>query len=550
MQTKGKGLKIKRIKAACFLGVVALSLIIIWGAAVVSLGQNSVEATTTYDEEETDLAYLTGQKMKVLVIEINPHLNTLPGNPKASDVIHGVTNLAETAVDTQVNDLEWSSGGYLDIETTWEYIDEFPRYKNSFERPDGTEGFAFDEENFLAAADDGSGNYSWFNLFYNDWLSNTKIQDHNFDYGWIINKLDLINRRNNGEFDQVWIASIDPTQLFESMMVGRTAYWINGTPYEADCDNFIIDELSLSRGDSRLHAFGHGIENIMGKLYGMDYNAYGKDSISVSTTEEYLGLNLWERFMLNDYANSGTLNGVGTVHHPFTSSGDYDYSNDVFVNSTYLEWKNKSIENMTGEYTLANHLVWDSEPYNDGGDNLSGGRYWMRMWFSLFPREAGYTSDGYLKNWWKYVVSGDYVNGITTNSSLSYNARVGETFDLSYTLNYWSGKAETGSIKELDSNINISDKEVANFVDGKLKILDTGETTVTLYRDGKSIEYDFLVSPDDVDIMVPNTGDIGSENSGGGIACFMFGSALLWMPILIVGGFFNKKHREHRVFDR
>ena len=47
------------------------------------------------------------------------------------------------------------------------------------------------------------------------------------------------------------------------MMVGSDAFWINGTPLQKKCKNFMITAFSISRRDANLHALGHGFENIM-----------------------------------------------------------------------------------------------------------------------------------------------------------------------------------------------------------------------------------------------------------------------------------------------
>ena len=451
---------------------------------------------------EINPAYTTTQEMKVLVIEINPRLKTISGQPKAADLLHSVENIAEIAVNEQIGDLEWASHGYLNIKTIWEYVDDFPHYKTSFTLPDGTTGYAFDEENYLMAADDGSGNYSWWNLNNNGWLGD-KIPAFSFDYDWIFERLDLVNRRNNGEFDQVWLVSIDPTQSFEVIMAGRNPYYLNGEPYEADCDNFIFGGASMSRRDSQLHAYAHGVESIMGirslthpaGVYQMSYDSYVKDSINISTKEEYLALNPWERFVLNDYANSGALNGIGNIHFPFNARYDYDYSNDRATRTTFLEWRDFGLEDAAGDFISTNRMMWDSSPYNDGGPNLPGGRYFTRFWLSLFPHETGYTKDGYLKNWWKYIYSADYVTDISSDETEHYGA-IGDNFDLTYTLNFKSNHVEPNKNVTDGNNVDISNPEVVNFIDGQLRAIENGESSVKVSIDGKNIEYNITVSPE------------------------------------------------------
>ena len=477
-------------------------------------------------------AHTTSQNVKVLVVEINPHLNTIAGRPKAGDYLFG-ENIVQTAVNEQVEDLEWSSHGYLHYDVTYEYVDAFPRYKESFTLPDGSIGYAFNEANFLAATGNVGGGQGWWIMYEGCWFSGrpdcgltttSGVQavdppkEYSFDYNWFLydlkfgsEGLNLIEKKNRGDFDEVWLASVDPAESYEIIMVGKNPYFTNGTPIVADCDNFVLGGASISRRDSQLHAYAHGIEGIMGGrdkgnpngVYSVSYNMYGeiaegewsgrpRPTISVSTKEEYMALNPWERFMLNDAANSGTLNGVGTVHHPFNGVSGYDYDNNNSVNTTYLEWKNKSLEDMNGDYTSANQSLWNSAPYNSVSYKNSD-RHYIRFWLSLFPHETGYTKDGYLKNWWKYVYSADYVSRIITNEK-KYSAEAGDTLKLEYTLHFRSGRTEPGEITEPDSNIIISNPEVVGFEGGELKAKIRGESKVTMYRDGKSVEFEIVVT--------------------------------------------------------
>lgn len=491
MRKTKKDFRVRHLKnglfALLFLVVLAVSF-----SFLNSFKKDDVSAVAS----EINPGYKQSQELNVLVVEVNPHLWSLPGAPKAADAFFG-EGIAELVVQEQIDDFIFASHGYINkVNTTWEYIDDFPHYTVTFQRPDGTYANQFDEPNYLVASSDGTGGYSWWSMYYNGWFDGTKIPSYKFDYDWLINTMDLVNRKNNGEFDQVWLVAIDPNQTYETMMVGRTAYWINGTPYTRNCDNFMIASVSTARRDAQFHAMAHAQENIMKGVYGLRYDPYTSDSINISTAADYMNLNPWERFMLNDYANMGNLNGVGTVHHPFNGSYGYDYSNTTNVRTTYPEWRDKSLEEMTGADTIANNSAWMSEPYAIPGFNESGkdDRFYTRFWFYMMPHLDGFTSDGYLRNWWKYYYSMDYVTSITA-SRTSFVVDTNETLALDYTLNFVSGKNQTGRITSDDTNISISNPNVLRFKNGALKSNDYGNTTVTLYRDGKSITFTVTVLP-------------------------------------------------------
>ena len=289
------------------------------------------------------------QEFNILVVEINPIFesitdNTLypdnDGHPKYSELF-GFN--PQVSVSEQVKDLEESSHGYLDINIQWEYLNEFPAFTQSvtytngsnindvltesFTYGNGYTGYRMREDKYLQYAwDTARGKYSWNKLLSNGIFgSNSGVNQsaYSFDYRYFIERLDLINRRNNKEFDQVWIISMDPSFSYETMMVGRNSYWVNGLPYYADCDNFIIGGASMSRRDAQLHANCHGIENILDgafargsvniigwggekvlKRYFITYDDYKENDIDISTEEAYNNLNYWEKFILQSYTNS------------------------------------------------------------------------------------------------------------------------------------------------------------------------------------------------------------------------------------------------------
>ena len=479
------------------LSIAASSLAILVVGATFALNGfsafNNVDAATSTDINPPDR---TKQTMNVLVIEINPQLKTIAGQPKVSDYVYtgeAYSNRAKTTVDETVADLEYVSGGYLDINTEWEYLNEFPKYKQAITMPDGTRKDRLDEANFLMATGGQSGGDGYWNVLRSDWVS--QISTGDLDYEYLINKYDLVNRRKRGEFDQVWIVYIEPSGAYETMMVGRSAYWINGAPVTADCDNFIIAGFNIERRDSQLHALGHSYEGVMERVYGSRFNTYdenAKDSINISTKAQYMALNPWERFTLNDYVNAGTINGVGTVHHPFNAGDNYDYSNTAAVNTTYQEWEG-ALSSMSGAFTSKNNAVWDSAPFNDGGPDLASGRYYMRFWMRHFPRETGYTSDGYLKNWWKYFFSLSHVkSALALNPTINLNKNQNVT--LNYQVVYDTGEKQNKSLSKKYDNVEISNNEVVEIKDGKLSAKKPGQSTITLYIEGKALEYNVTVS--------------------------------------------------------
>ena len=241
------------------------------------------------------------QELKVYVININPTLysitdqNLYPNNdgyhPKVTDWF----GQSETAlVDELVEDLEYSSHGYLDVNIVkTERLNEFPKYTKEFYLNDTTTAKSFDENTYIerSRSKDNSNKGDWYNFAMNkEYSGKYSPTGFTYDYEYLLEKYDLVNKRNAGEFDQVWLCSLDPSDAYEDMMVGRTPYFVNGGVLEKDCPNFIIFSPTFSRRDSSLHALGHAFENVVRRAFNIntgEQKDYTKDGYDVTTDEQY-----------------------------------------------------------------------------------------------------------------------------------------------------------------------------------------------------------------------------------------------------------------------
>ena len=293
--------------------------------------------------------------------------------------------------------------------------------------------------------------------------------------------------------------TIDPSATYETCMVGRTAYWINGEPIICDCPNFEIVTLAIARRDANLHAFAHGMEGILNNVFNVDYGSdYETDHFNVSSEEEYEQLNLWEKFILNSHNNqSSFITGVGNVHFPFNGTYDYDYTNKTDQYSSWQSWLTYPELTMTRE--LFHDNAWMEHPINrqllnDPDAEADPDRLYLRFWASLFPHSCGMTANGYLNNWWKYICSLDYVQNLYDIKDYELKVKTGETVKVNLMQVYSSG--ETYLMTELPegNNILISDDSVLGFVDGKLCGLQPGQATITVFYDGISVDYSITVS--------------------------------------------------------
>ena len=449
------------------------------------------------------------QELKVYVININPTLysitdqNLYPNNdgyhPKVTDWF----GQSETAlVDELVEDLEYSSHGYLDVNIVkTERLNEFPKYTKEFYLNDTTTAKSFDENTYIerSRSKDNSNKGDWYNFAMNkEYSGKYSPTGFTYDYEYLLEKYDLVNKRNAGEFDQVWLCSLDPSDAYEDMMVGRTPYFVNGGVLEKDCPNFIIFSPTFSRRDSSLHALGHAFENVVRRAFNIntgEQKDYTKDGYDVTTDEQYEKLNLWEKFSLSKFNCTGDYAGVGNVHLPPNAEDSYDYENSKSVYSTWVDWKN--YPNLTGKKELTNYTAWMNQTELDKlqgkNEEKSSDRMFVRWWLSLFPHVTGYYEDGHFNNWWKYICSLDFVESISRSDDQNKNITVGTELKVNYQLVYQSKKVENVQSIIDDKNVSISDKNVIRFVNGKLIAKSPGTSTITIKHDGHSITYDIKV---------------------------------------------------------
>ncbi len=438
------------------------------------------------------------EKLKVLVIEINPILKSVKntklyknndGNPYVSEYF-GFDK--EKTLEELEYDLESMSHDYLNIEIVKkEYLDEFPTYTNDITLKSGNKAKRYDEETYIELAKSSSkkDKGDWYKF---DQNKVNKPVDYSFDYEYLIKKFNLIERKNNNEFDQVWLNIIDPSATYETIMVGNNPYWVNGTPIVKECDNFIIATVFISRRDANLHAISHSFENVMSMVFNGIHNDYDKKYYD-KTDIKYQELNLWEKFTLTDDKSQNNHAGVGNVHYPFNAKTVYDYTNKTSVYTNWETWLN--YPNLELKFKKSNSNAWLKFEENlklDSSQNKDPDRLYLRFWLYLFPHIDGYTEDGYYNNWWKYIKSLDYVESMKSNINKELEIEKNKEVKIDYTIFYKSKKEERVKTVEEGNNIHISGDAI-KFEDGKLIGNEYGESELVIFRDGKKITYKITI---------------------------------------------------------
>ena len=357
-------------------------------------------------------------------------------------------------------------------------IDEFPKYKSI----DSLKNSSFQK----IFKKDESGHGLWY-----DGVTSNAYKKYDtcgdLDYDYYIDKLDLVKRKNNNEFDMLFLIGIDPLSPFETCMVGRDPLYINGGTFERDCDNFIIVTPTFSRKDGSIENIGHMAENMLGYTYGrIDYIPNSIDGTN------YKALNDWQKFCLCQYLATPETKvyGYGMVHFSPNSIADYDWNNSTNSVIYYKDWKNARDAH---PFTPATYMSMSSG-YNYDNDPCITHHRW---WFSNMPYQDGRDKDGYYNNWWRYIFTPSYVDYIYQDDSYiptqGIVLNVGESTAVKFGVmeQPWYGFS-TDTVAS-SAPVEIEDKSVLSFSNGKITGLKTGKTKITVKLDGKSVEYTVYV---------------------------------------------------------
>ena len=446
-------------------------------------------------------------ELRIFVIEINPVLSSV-WNPSLYPEHNGHPTVSQffwqdndRALEEMVRDLEDASHGtmHITVERTW--LNEFPTYTSLVNRTDGSVAHSFDEATYLDRIGYQGGSFGdWFRLWDEGVLDD--VGSFTFDYDDILERFDLVERRNRGEFDQVWLLTIDPASTYETLMVGRNAYWINGTPYQRDCDNFVLLNVSISRRDANLHALGHGMEGILNHVYPVDPGSdYREGSYHVPDVESYLRLNDWQKFLLGSRNNADSeLSGVGDIHFPFNGAYDYDYGNSAAVPTNWREWE--KYPEITGEFVPDNCSAWLDHEINrrlTDEDNQDPDRLYTRFWFSLMPHIEGRSADGYSRSWWRYFRSPDQVLQLDDPSADWISVRPGDPVAVNCSVSWLSGRTDLLTRIPAGENAQIENPEVLEFRNGCVYAKAPGSSYLRFSLDGQSVNYSITVTGADAD---------------------------------------------------
>ncbi len=238
------------------------------------------------------------------------------------------------------------------------------------------------------------------------------------DYNALLDLYGVDAKVNAGEVDEVIVWGFPWSGYYESAMMGRTSYWINGSPIYRNTPNFFVMGYNYERTVGLAeHAFGHRAEQLIGdhafatpptlpynNCYWPDFGA-GCGSQQVPAMR-----NIWDKFSVVEGNLAGQA-GVGAIHWPpntQTHVNEYVYWGDNQAYSMADDWL-YNYPNLAGASTkrLVNQYEW--MPIAQDNEVQRG---FVKWYYQHYPRFKGTYTDagnasnnGRQNNWWEYVVN-------------------------------------------------------------------------------------------------------------------------------------------------
>ena len=352
-------------------------------------GGTKITSTTTVSATGNHTLYAHWTEcQKVLVVNFDPQVTMKDGKKVYLHELMGALDVPEKFYQkwndpndlakkfaTAMEEVSYGNAKYKIVET--KVLEELPMNKS------GEQYTPSQFYDLLVKACNATHGRYWE---YSGW----RDSGFSFDYDKYFQKLNIYDRVNRGEIDEVWIFAgpCCGTTLNESMMTGKDAFWINGSELvKAGQRNFATYGFNFERGLAEmLEDAGHRMERTMDQVF---FGCYSPITEANYKNKTYDQLNDWEKFYANDVLTKGKIvAGVGNVHCGPNARYDYDWNNTAKVQSYCDNWLN--YPNITGASKLVDSSIW--------GSTMEGHHRW---WFQHIPHASG-SKNGINNNWWYY----------------------------------------------------------------------------------------------------------------------------------------------------
>jgi hypothetical protein len=89
------------------------------------------------------------------------------------------------------------------------------------------------------------------------------------DYARILADFNVLPAVKDGSIDEVWLFGGPLFGFPESCMVGKSAFWCNGDPIQADSRRFVVMGFNYERSVREMvHDYGHRVESLLAAQFG------------------------------------------------------------------------------------------------------------------------------------------------------------------------------------------------------------------------------------------------------------------------------------------
>lgn len=318
---------------------------------------------------------------KVLVLEFNPILKS---TGQRLSVSRGWYD-PNTLLTQYISDLYNNSGNTIN------YVISEHAVVDSYNQK--ADGFIYDDTTYLACVNSGG----------------TKCHSPDVaDYLKILADFQVCEKSNSGQIDELWLFGGPWFGYWEANMAGPNSFYTNGPAIKVGTSctkNINIMGFNYERSVPEMtEDFIHRTEGTMTHL-----NTTWKTSLDQPP------YTFWDKFtFFSAYPTAPEFPyyGAGNMHFPCNSNdinNPYNWSSSNTVISNADDWFN--FPNLLGVSAPVNCNAW--------GCTGSGYEAW---WMNRVPRYVGTSIDGYLNNWWRYVVDYDISNPPTCNQQPQVSA--------------------------------------------------------------------------------------------------------------------------------
>lgn len=210
---------------------------------------------------------------------------------------------------------------------------------------------------------------------------------------------EIIPMVERGEVDHVLMFGGPYFGYWETIMVGKGAYWCNSSPLHLTNERiFVINGMNTERPGNGLHNYGHGLgESGIGAWFFNDRLGYDNRKTPATNANDFVLFTRCAKFT----GENGQPIHCGNTHFVPNSHKDYDYNNPSNVLCSADQWR--EYPNLTAKPRIMNNSDW-AEGRKWKGKIAADDETYQSWWWNHIPRKMG-IHRGHICNWITYSLN-------------------------------------------------------------------------------------------------------------------------------------------------